>query len=68
MLARVGDVLVVKSSHTERHEQHAEIVEVRTEDGSPPYVVRWADGHRATIYPGTDAVVISANEHAKAGR
>ncbi len=66
MKAKVGDFLVVKGTTTERHEQHAEILEVRSEDGSPPYVVRWSlDGHEATVYPGSDAIVISADEHAR---
>ncbi len=33
------DFLVVKGTTTERHDQHAEIIEVRAQDGSPPYVV-----------------------------
>ena len=41
MKAKVGDFLVVKGTTTERHDQHAEIIEVRSRDGSPPYVVRW---------------------------
>lgn len=64
MKAKVGDYLVVKSSAAERHEQHGEITEVHSEDGSPPYVVHWlATGHVATMYPGPDAIVISAAEH-----
>lgn len=64
MKAKVGDFLVVKGSTTDKHEQHAEIIEVRTGDGSPPYVVRWVtDGHEATVYPGPDALVVSAEEH-----
>jgi hypothetical protein len=69
MKAHVGDYLVVKGTTTERHEQHAEIIQVRSEDGSPPYVVRWqGSGHEATVYPGPDAVVVSAAEHAEASR
>lgn len=41
MHAKVGDYLVVKGTTTERHDQHAEIIEVRSADGLPPYVVRW---------------------------
>lgn len=67
MKAHVGDFLVVKGTTTDQHEQHAEIITVRAEDGSPPYVVRWlGDGHEATVYPGTDAVVVSAAEHSRA--
>jgi len=69
MKAKVGDFLVVKGTTTERHDQHAEIVEVRSEDGSPPYVVRWlVTGHEATVYPGCDAVVVTAAEHVEAAR
>jgi Domain of unknown function (DUF1918) len=67
--AKVGDFLVVKGTTTERHDQHAEIIEVRAEDGSPPYVVRWlVTGHEATVYPGCDAVVVTAAEHTEAAR
>jgi hypothetical protein len=66
MKAKVGDFLVVKSSAAERHEQHGEITEVRSDEGSPPYVVHWlATDHVATVYPGPDAIVISAAEHAR---
>lgn len=67
MHAKVGDYLVVKGTTTERHDQHAEIIEVRSADGSPPYVVRWlVNGHETTVYPGSDAVVFTATEHAEA--
>ena len=62
MKAHVGDYLVVKGTTTERHEQHAEIIEVRSQDGSPPYVVRWlVNGHETTVDPGCDAVVVTAD-------
>ena len=61
MKAKVGDFLVVNGTTTERHDQHAEIIEVRSQDGSPPYVVRWlVTDHEATVYPGSDAVVVTA--------
>ncbi|MGA3252857.1 MAG: DUF1918 domain-containing protein [Mycobacterium sp.] len=67
MKAKVGDFLVVKGTTTERHDQHAEIIEVRSLDGSPPYVVRGlATGHEAIVYPGSDAVVVTAAEHTQA--
>ena len=69
MKANIGDYLVVKGTTTERHDQHAEIIEVRSQDGSPPYVVRWlATGHEATVYPGSDAVVVTAAEPTEASR
>jgi hypothetical protein len=42
-------------------------MEVRAQDGSPPYVVRWlVTDHEATVYPGCDAVVVTAAEHTQA--
>jgi hypothetical protein len=61
MQASVGDRLVVHSAHVDEHVRSGEIIDVRHEDGSPPYVVRWDDdGHEALVYPGPDATV----EHA----
>ncbi|MFY9712108.1 MAG: DUF1918 domain-containing protein [Microbacterium sp.] len=34
------------------------MLDVRGEDGAPPYLVRWTDGHEALVYPGTDARVV----------
>ena len=35
----------------------AEIVEVRGEQSSPPYLVRFPDGHESLVFPGPDSVV-----------
>lgn len=58
MRAKVGDRLVIKGHHTGDPDRDAEILEVRGEDGGPPWVVRWSDdGHEGLFFPGTDAVV-----------
>ena len=63
MKAKVGDWLVIKSATVEQLDQRGEITEVRSADGSPPYVVRWfSTHHEATVYPGPDAVVVNAAE------
>lgn len=63
MKAKVGDFLVVKGTTVEQHDQRGEITEVRSPDGSPPYVVRWLNSdHVATVYPGADALVVTADE------
>ena len=63
MKAKVGDWLVIKSATVEQADQRGEITEVRSADGSPPYVVRWfSTDHEATVYPGPDAVVVNAAE------
>jgi len=58
MLAHVGDTLVAESTHVGEARRVGVIVEVRHEDGTPPYLVRWLDnGHEALVYPGPDARV-----------
>ena len=58
MFARSGDRLVVRSLHVGGPVRDGEILEVRHDDGSPPYVVRWSDtGHEALVFPGPDAFV-----------
>jgi Domain of unknown function (DUF1918) len=67
MKADVGDWLVIKGTTTELADQRGEITEVRGADGAPPYVVRWlASGHVATIFPGSDALVVPAAEQQRA--
>jgi hypothetical protein len=73
MKAKVGDFLEVKGTTVEQHDQRGVITEVRSADGSPPYVVRWLHSdHVATVYPGPDAVVVTeqeaANEKARHGQ
>ena len=63
MKAKVGDFLVIKGTTVEMSDQRGVITEVRSADGSPPYVVRWlSTDHIATVYPGSDAVVVTASE------
>ncbi|WP_332663149.1 DUF1918 domain-containing protein [Aeromicrobium sp.] len=58
MFAKAGDRLVVHGHHVGERDREAEILEVRHEDGSPPYVVRWSDtGHEGLMFPGPDATV-----------
>ena len=34
------------------------IISVPDEDGQPPYVVRWPDGHVALVFPGPYARIV----------
>jgi hypothetical protein len=63
MHAIVGDRLHVRGRAVGQQEQMAEIVEVRGQDGAPPYMVKFSDGHVALVFPGSDASV----EHPEAG-
>ncbi|TAM67401.1 DUF1918 domain-containing protein [Mycobacterium sp.] len=69
MKAKVGDWLVIKGTTVEQHDQRGLITEVHSSDGAPPYVVRWlANGHEATVFPGPDAIVVTAAEQANADK
>jgi Domain of unknown function (DUF1918) len=58
--ARVGDQLVILSATLDRPVRDGEIIEIRGPDGSPPFLVRWADDDRTTlVFPGPDARVHS---------
>lgn len=67
MKAKVGDWLVTKSTTIDQPDHRGLITEVHSADGSPPYVVRWLDSdHEATVFPGSDAIVVTAAEQAAA--
>lgn len=67
MRAQVGDWLIVKSRTDTGHARRAEIIEVRSPDGQPPYAVRWVDsGRESLVFPGPDAHVLSSSELAQA--
>ena len=57
MKAKVGDRLVVKGHQVGQKDRDGEIVEVHGEDGSPPFLVKWDDGHEGLYFPGPDAAV-----------
>jgi hypothetical protein len=57
MQARVGDRLHVHGRVVGDPDPSSEIIEVRGEDGAPPYLVRHADGHEALVFPGPDASI-----------
>lgn len=59
MHANVGDHLVVEGRTDHDSRREGEVIEVRGADGTPPYVVRWSDGHEGLTYPGGDAHVVT---------
>jgi CBS domain-containing protein len=55
-----GNRLVIAAHYIGGPERDAEILEVRGEDGGPPFLVRWQDSGRVSLlYPGSDARVES---------
>lgn len=57
MRAKPGDRLVVRAHHQGEAQQDGEILKVLGEDGAPPYLVRWEDGHEAEVFPGSDVFI-----------
>ncbi len=55
--ASPGDRLVVKGHHTGEPQRDGEILKVLGEDGAPPYLVRWSDGHESEVFPGSDIFI-----------
>jgi hypothetical protein len=62
MKGNVGDVLVIESRSAEQHRREGKIIEVQGEDGDPPFVVRWSDGHEGLCFPGPDSHVRPGDE------
>ncbi|MFJ5309548.1 DUF1918 domain-containing protein [Streptomyces sp. NPDC088350] len=57
MRAIVGDRIVQHGRVVGQHDQVSEVVEVMGREGSPPYRVRFADGHEAVMSPGPDCEI-----------
>jgi hypothetical protein len=60
MSAQQGDRITIHGRTVGAVDRHGEILEVRGQDGSPPYSVRFDDGHEALIFPGSDCTVEKA--------
>jgi hypothetical protein len=57
MKARVGDELIVKGLHVGDADRRGVITEIHGEDGAPPYLVRWSDGHESSFFPTSGIMV-----------
>ena len=66
MEATVGDRLHVRGNAVGQPDKIGEIVEIRGAAGSPPYQVRFEDGHTCLVFPGPDAVVEQAPKKTRA--
>lgn len=54
MRAEVGDRVVVPGRHVGDPVRVGEVIDVRSAEGAPPYVVRWENGHEAVCCPGPE--------------
>ena len=62
MFAKVGDRILVRGHRMGQPDRQCVVLEVRHEQGQPPYVVQW-DGsdHQDVYFPGSDATIISSD-------
>ncbi len=60
MQATVGDRLHFQGKVVGVPDHSAVVIETRGEGGTPPYFVRYDDGHETVVFPGPDCWV----EHA----
>lgn len=69
MQATKGDHLVIHGRTVGNTDRRGEVIDVRGDDGQPPYLVRWeSDGHEGLVFPGPDCEIEvtkgSAKKHA----
>ncbi|GGG85026.1 DUF1918 domain-containing protein [Pseudarthrobacter sp. NPDC092184] len=57
MEATQGDRIIVHGRTVGAADRHGVILEVRGQGGTPPYRVRFDDGHETIMYPGGDFAV-----------
>ena len=57
MRAQTGDELTVRGRHQGDEDRHGTIIRVEGENGEPPYLVRWRDGHESVFFPASGAEV-----------
>jgi hypothetical protein len=56
MKAKIGDRLILEGTHVGDPRRVGIVTQVRHEDGTPPYTVRWLDtGREALVFPGPEA-------------
>lgn len=57
MRAQVGDELTIRGRHQGDEDRHGTVIQVHGEDGAPPYLVRWRDGHESVFFPASGTEV-----------
>ncbi len=58
MHAVTGDTIAVPGHTVGQAGRLGMVVGVRGEDGHPPYLIRWEDGHEGLCFPGPEARVL----------
>ena len=57
MRAKPGDRIILAAPVIDGPLRDGEVIEARGDDGAPPYLIRWSDGHEGLLYPGPGSVL-----------
>jgi hypothetical protein len=58
MKAHAGDMIEARGWRINDRVRRGQVLEVRGDDGAPPYLMQWDDNpHQCLYFPGSDAVV-----------
>ena len=60
MHATAGDTIAIPGTHVGDPGRIGVVLEARGPDGTPPYRVRWEDGHEGLFFPQGTASVVRA--------
>ncbi len=57
MHAVIGDTIAIPGHQVGQAGRVGRVIDIRGEDGRPPYAIRWEDGHESVCYPGPETRV-----------
>ena len=57
MRTTAGERITIRGQTVGAPDRHGQILEVRGNEGEPPYYVRFDDAHESLVYPGPDCVI-----------
>ena len=63
MKANIGDRIVLAPVTVDAPVRDGEVLETRGPGGTPPFLIRWSDGHTGLFYPGPGAVLSLGTGH-----
>ncbi|MGY4859131.1 DUF1918 domain-containing protein [Cryobacterium sp. AP23] len=57
MRATENDRIIIRGKTDSTPDRHGTVREVRGQDGEPPYLVTFDDGHESLVFPGSDFII-----------
>jgi hypothetical protein len=59
MHASIGDEIIIHGRNLGTPERRGEVIEAHGPGGSPPYLVKFDDGHETLVFPGPDVEIVT---------